>query len=223
MMDTSAVLAFAGAVFVVTIKPGPGMLALLSRSLADGWKQGAALAVGLWALHMTFMTVATLTFVLLEDYLEFAVILFKTLGAVLMIHLGLKEFGKIDQPLIAQASTNHYTAYLKNFWTGVTVNIANPLMFFFYAAILPATIDIATMQPSDLFVCYLVLFVVNLGGLISLAVGADSVRAFLTDANKVRHVRILVGAMFILIGLLMGLSALPFIDWAQVYFGEQRS
>lgn len=219
MMDTSAVLAFAGAVFIVTIKPGPGVLAMLSRSLADGWKQGAALALGLWALHMTFLTVATLTFVLVKDYLDFAVILFKALGAVLMIHLGVKEFGKINQPLVtASAGAAHFRDYLKNFWTGVSINIGNPLMFFFYAAILPATLDVATLRPIDLLTCYGVLIVFNLGTLISMAVGADSVRAFLTDLDKARHVRMLVGTMFILIGLLMGLSALPFIDWADLYF-----
>lgn len=219
MMDTSAVLALAGAVFIVTIKPGPGVLAMLSRSLADGWKQGAALAVGLWFLHMSFMTVATLTFVLLEEYLDFAVILFKALGAVLMIHLGIKEFSKLDVPLVTgAANTAHFRDYLKNFWTGVTINIGNPLMFFFYAAILPATVDVANLRPADLFTCYLVLFVINLGTLVAMAVGADSVRAFLTDAGKARQTRILVGSMFIMIGLLMGLSALPFIDWADVYF-----
>lgn len=223
-MDINTALAFAGAVFIITIKPGPGVLACVSRSLADGWIFGSAIALGICLVHVVYLSIASLTFAIAQEHVEFISILLKALGGTLMIYLGIKEFMRIDNPLV-MPSGNGSRAHdlLRNFMTGIMICLGNPLVIFFYAALVPSVMNVSLLSVADIAMCALLLLVFNWGVLTAMCMGSDAVHGFLSDAEKARPLRILTAVMFILIGILMGVSAMPFLDWGHIYYGAEHA
>lgn len=217
MLTFSGIFAFALVILVSTLKPGPGLLATVSRALSDGAKQGIYVAMGNATMHVVYFVLVCLAIGFAQNFMDFITILLKALGAVFMIYLGVKEFIKLEAPLIFGGKKKE-NSISENYMTGVTVCLANPLVIFLYAAIAPAFIPINSLTSLDIVLLSLVVFAMNCGGLSFLCVCAGAVREFFKSEGNLKGVRVIVGTMFILIGLVIGFSAMPFIDWTEIYF-----
>lgn len=220
-MDFVTALAFAGAVFVFTFKPGPGMLTSVIRSLGDGWVQGSTIAFGHCLMHLVILTLVCFAFSFAHGHVEFLGTLLKVMGGVCMIYMGVQEFTKLDAPITANAGQS-FEDFWHNFVAGVASG-ANPLNVFFYAGLIPTVIDMNDLNGTDIMLCNLIVFLINWGGLTLLCIMADAVRAQFARPDTMRYIRGGAAVMFILLGLIMGLSAMPMVDWGRVYYGDFAS
>lgn len=220
MVDYFSALSFAGIVLISTLKPGPGFVAVLSRALSDGWQQGVAMALGNATIHVVYFVLVCLTFTFASGWVEFLTFLLKALGAVFMIWLGIKEFMKLDASFAVASGGSHVHALLQNYAAGAAVCAANPLVVFLYAALVPTFVHVEALDVTEILVFSFLVLAMNGGGLAVISMVADNVRVFFLDKRNLRAIRIMVGVVFIIIGLAIGLSALPFIDWTKLYFGE---
>ncbi len=217
MITVTGALAFASAVFIITAKPGPGMLAIVSRSLSSGWLQGSIMGLGICSIHVLYLIVAGFTFNLATELADFLIILLKTLGAVLMIYLGIKEYMKLNKPLVVEITKATRGESLKNFFSGMILALSNPIVVLFYVAFVPTILDVAQLRTMDIVICALLLLVSNWGLLVFISACADGVRGYLADTKNAKRLRILISIMFIMIGFVIGLSAMPFVDWGGLY------
>ncbi len=220
MIDYFSALSFAGIVLLSTLKPGPGFVAVISRALSDGWQQGAAMAFGNASVHVLYFVLVCLTFGFASEWVTFLTFLLKAIGAVFMIYLGIKEFIKGDAPLVVSSPTQHMHALMQNYTAGAAVCAANPLVIFLYAALVPTFVHVEALDTGEIALFSILVLAMNGGGLTAVSLVADNVRSFFADSGNLRHIRIMVGVAFIIIGLAIGLSAMPFIDWTNIYYGE---
>ena len=220
MIDYAAALGFAGIVLVSTLKPGPGLVSTVSRALSDGPKHGIAMALGNASMHVVFFILVCLTFTFASDAVVFLTFLLKSLGATFLIYLGIREFIKGGSHLNIKktAAANDHIELLQNYLSGVAVCAANPLVIFLYAALVPTFLDVKNFDGHVVIVFSLIVFAMNGGGLSTLCVMAGSVRSFFEDSGTLKAIRIICGIIFITLGLIIGLSALPIINWTNIYF-----
>jgi threonine/homoserine/homoserine lactone efflux protein len=132
---------FAGAALLLLLVPGPAVLYIVGRSVAQGRTAGMVSVLGIHAA--TFIHVLAAAFglaaLLLSSALAFSVV--KYAGAAYLIWLGLR---KIFGPAAAPGTTGELPRYshARLFRDGFVVNLLNPKTALFFVAFLPQFVDV---------------------------------------------------------------------------------
>jgi threonine/homoserine/homoserine lactone efflux protein len=132
---SSTFVAFFVASFILAITPGPGVVYIVTRTVAQGRRAGLASVGGiaLGNLGNAFGASIGLAAVFAASSAAFAVVRFA--GAGYLILLGIRALRR-GPPISAGASSN-CTSPLKLFLDGFLVALLNPKTALFFAALLP--------------------------------------------------------------------------------------
>lgn len=197
--------AYAGAVFVLFLTPGPVWVALTARALTGGFRQAWPLAVGvtmgdlLWPLLaiLGVSWVVSLWGGFLEVLRWVAAGIFIAMGALLVRHAGkpISTDGRLTRP-----------GMWAGFAAGVAVIIGNPKAVLFYMGMLPGFFDLRTIGWPDVAAICAVSMAVPLVGNLCMALIVDRARRLLTSPAALARVNRISGALLVLVGL-----AIPFL------------
>lgn len=213
-MTLESLITLAIAMTLLTIKPGPGMMALITRALADGFKPAAALIFGIATVQAIFFVIAAYGFSLIQEQMVFFSILLKSIGAAYLIYLGFKGFvhleagiwaGKVDQ----QTKVNVFENYI----AGAAITLGNPFVILFYAAIIPTIMDLDNLRIEDVIIATAVLISVNLAINLTEAAIASKIRDVLKKPEIVKWMNIITSTAFIMIGLFIGWTIFPITEF----------
>ncbi|MEO0539884.1 MAG: LysE family translocator [Cyanobacteria bacterium P01_A01_bin.105] len=202
MIDVSYWLLFFSAALALNLAPGPDMVYILSRTIAQGQKIGLASSLGVCTGALVHVVAAALgvSAILATSAVAFAVV--KYVGAAYLFYLGVQAWrskgtqfqvapGKVDQVSVWQA-----------FRQGMLVDILNPKVAIFFMAFLPQFVRAEAGST--------VLQTIGLGLLVILvAMGVEA--TFVLVAGRVTHVfrhnrRLSLGLDRLLGSILIGLG-----------------
>jgi len=132
-------LAFITAALVVLVIPGPGVLYIVARSLAQGQRAGLVSVLGLsvGALVQVAAATAGLSAILLTSATAFGFV--KALGAAYLIYLGIRTILARHSP--AGVSTPAPRSLYRLFTDGVVISVLNPKIAVFFLAFLPQFVE----------------------------------------------------------------------------------
>lgn len=191
---------FGAAFFVVALAPGPLTAALLARTVAYGFRSGAAMALGTLAGDAMWALTAIFGLALLAASYADVLIWLKYAGAALLVYLGIKLLLSARKGLAVGPAAPRDTA-LRAALSGFLITCGNPKAALFYVAIMPGFFDITRLTAGDvaaiLGVIALVLAVVLLG---YAAIAARAARV-LRSPEALRRMNMTSG------GLLIGAGA----------------
>ncbi|MEU6764848.1 LysE family translocator [Streptomyces sp. NPDC046853] len=141
MMSTDRILAFAAMSFLLIVIPGPSVLFVVGRALAQGRR--AALTTVAGNTIGAYVLVVAVAFGV-GSVVERSVAVFtalKLLGAAYLVHLGIKAVRQ--RKALHAAFTGEGPAHsgLRTLWEGFAVGVANPKTIVFFAAVLPQFVD----------------------------------------------------------------------------------
>lgn len=134
-------LLFLGAALVLLLIPGPAVLYIVGRSVAQGRTAGFVSVVGIHVATFIHVLAAALglSVLLLSSALAFGIV--KYAGAAYLIYLGLRKlFGPAD-PVGANGELPQYS-HARLFRDGFVVNLLNPKTALFFFAFLPQFVDV---------------------------------------------------------------------------------
>ncbi|WP_321370224.1 LysE family translocator [uncultured Desulfuromusa sp.] len=137
MESTSYWLLFFSAAFAINISPGPDLIYILSKTIAQGRKIGIISSLGIWsgALVHVFAAALGLSAILATSALAFSLV--KYIGAAYLVFLGIQALRSkgisFEMPVV---SGSEVTAW-KAFRQGALVDILNPKVAIFFMAFLP--------------------------------------------------------------------------------------
>lgn len=140
MMPASAKLVvFLTAALLLAIAPGPGMLYVLSRSLAGGKKEGILSALGTFAGGMVHVVAAAagVSLILAQSALAFATV--KYAGAAYLCFLGVRMIAGANSG--NQLPQNAEAAAGRPFWQGIATEVLNPKTALFFLSFIPQFVD----------------------------------------------------------------------------------
>ena len=132
-------LNFALVALVVTLVPGPAFIVVLTTALRRGFKPGAYATAGVVigdAVYF-FLTAVGLGSLLATSFWTFTII--KWLGIIYLVYLGLRSLFFSSNSLIA--ADGRSVSGRSSFVTALTVQLANPKLLLFLAALLPQFLD----------------------------------------------------------------------------------
>lgn len=137
MFDPLYWLAFFSAAIALTVSPGPDILYVLSRTVAQGRKIGLAsvAGVGTGALIHAFGAAVGLSAILATSAAAFTVV--KFVGAGYLIYLGIKALRSAGAAVEPDARALLRVTAWQAFRQGVLIDVLNPKVAIFFMAFLP--------------------------------------------------------------------------------------
>jgi len=159
MIETHKLWLFLTASLVLAATPGPGMLYVLSRTLAGGKREGISSSLGtfLGGLVHVIAAAAGLSIVLATSAIAFSVV--KYAGAGYLIYLGIRLIWNSDRDLDASGLVSAGTRG-SPFLQGILTEVLNPKTALFFLSFIPQFVP---RHGSHAFSAFLLL------GLISVA------------------------------------------------------
>src|SRR5688572_18140462 len=139
LIEPTKFLLFVGVSWALIIAPGPDMLYVITRGVAQGRRAGMLSAVGVICgiLVHTIAAAFGLTLILQTSALAFLIV--KYLGAIYLITLGIKAWR--EKSTFSLQTSSSSVSFLRVFWQGVLSNVLNPKIAIFFLAFLPQFVD----------------------------------------------------------------------------------
>ena len=139
--DTPLLLAFVGASLVLALTPGPAVVYIVARTLAQGRACGLASVFGVALGNLANAVGAALGLAALFAVSSSAFTLVKWAGAAYLVYLGIKMWRAA--PAVAQAKPQQLPtqAVRRVLRDGFVVALLNPKTTLFFAAFLPQFMD----------------------------------------------------------------------------------
>jgi threonine/homoserine/homoserine lactone efflux protein len=198
--DLGSIVTFAIASVTLLLIPGPAVIYILNRSVADGREVGLSAVAGLELGNLVHAVAAAagLSAVLATSATAFNTV--KWLGAGYLIFVGVRT---LLRPPVAVASEATSVSRRRTFVQGIVVNTLNPKVALFFLSFLPQFIDpdkgAAWSQALVLGITFVLIGCLT-DGLYALT--ASALRARLLSGRTLPFVqRYVAGTVFIGLGL----------------------
>lgn len=155
-MALETLLAFAAAMLVLSVTPGPGCFVVVARALAGGFASGLAAVAGLVLGDILYLLLAVLGLSALAALLGEFFLVVKLLGAALLIWMGIRAW---RAPVAAQpvAPSADRRGLLRAFALGFFVTLGNVKVILFYVAFVPTFVEVTRLSAGDLLLLSAVL------------------------------------------------------------------
>ena len=135
-------LLFVGAALVLLLIPGPAVLYVVARSVAQGRKAGIVSVLGIHTATLIHILAAALglSVLVLSSALAFNIV--KYAGAAYLVWLGFRKLFGPAEAVGADGQLERYS-YPRLFRDGFIVNLLNPKTALFFLAFLPQFVDVS--------------------------------------------------------------------------------
>ena len=206
MIDATNLLIFSFATLLVVIAPGPGMLFVISRGLANGRKAGVISALGTSTGIAIHILAAAFGLSLIIYATEVGFQIMKWVGGLYLLFLAWKAFTHRQGLLIDSDKSD--TSHTSLFWQGILVNALNPKVALFFMAFIPQfvkpaswSIPVQTIVLGSIFMVFTVIIFIVYG------VSASMIRKWVIERPRVHKViDWTTGSLFVFLGIRLALS-----------------
>ncbi len=202
-MDGSAIFALFMVIALWAIKPGPGMMATMSRTLSGGLKSAIFFLLGNYVIEVAYFGIVIAGFAITDNSLQFFSVIGRLGAGAYLCWLGitevLKNLRQEQSYVVAPASSNTLTG---NFRAGVIFGLSSPLEILFFAGILPTFIDVTHLGFHDFLIGSGVIIAADLGTSMIFLLPLALFRKFMSPA-RLRQVSLVSSGGMALIGLYM--------------------
>jgi len=147
-MPLHSYLMFVAASVVLVLVPGPDMLYILGRCIAQGRRAGVMAAVGVNLGSYVHLTAALLGLSAILAASSRAFTAVKWVGAAYLVYLGILALRNSSHPLAIDASDNANRAHRTILWQAFLSDVLNPKVAMFYLALLPQFVNAGGRHPS---------------------------------------------------------------------------
>ncbi len=205
-LTLSGLALYALALFILFITPGPVWVAVIARSLTNGFHGAWPLALGVlvgdivWPLLAIFGVSAIAT--VYGDFLEVlrwgAVVIFLVMGWGLI-----RNAGKLAEENSALTRPGVWAG----FSAGLLAILGNPKAILFYMGVLPGFFDLSAVTALDIVLICLISAIVPLFGNLVLGVFVGRARALVRSQEGLKQLNIGAGVLLIGVGVVIGISA----------------
>lgn len=161
-------IGFVGAVVVLNLVPGPGMMYLLAHGITGGRKAGAIAALGMATGTVVHTAAAILGLSALLTAAPFVLDGVRIFGALVLAYLAFAAL--CDSRALNNEPKQKPESILRTYISAVLTNLANPKVMLFYVAFMPQFIHPGEW-PTSQQVALLGIVVILVGLVMDMAVG----------------------------------------------------
>lgn len=176
-MTIAGLLAYALALAIAVAIPGPGIVALVARSLGSGLAGAMPFVVGLALGDIVYLAAACFGLALVADALGafFVVIRYAAAAYLLWLAVALWRSAGAGARLEAKRPAGPGASLM----AGLGVSLGNPKVIFFYLAVLPTILDLGHVTLADFAGLAAITFAILVAVLLPYAALASKARSLL--------------------------------------------
>jgi threonine/homoserine/homoserine lactone efflux protein len=185
-MTLTGMLTFCAVYALAVATPGPGIAAIVARSLAHGFKGAPAFVAGFVIGDLVWFTIAATGLAALARTAEMLFVAIKWAGVVYLLYLAYRLWTAPAAGVEVREDDGRQHGW-RAFIASLTLTLANPKAILFFLALLPTVIDLASMNALrfvEISVAIAIVLPAVLFGYVALAARA---RRMFTTPRSVRR------------------------------------
>lgn len=185
-MSLLSLFAFASALFVTAVTPGPNIIALSARVLSGGISSMLPFLLASWVGELLWLSAAFFGLALIADSFGTIFSILKYLGAAYLLWLAWSMWH--EKPDLQSADIPKSNSLWGMVGAGLAVSLGNPKIMVFYLALFPSIINLGNATLSDWAILSVVALVaMGLADMIWV-ISAHSARKLLRTPSAMRTV-----------------------------------
>jgi len=185
-MTLTGLLTFCAVYALAVGTPGPGIAAVIARSLAHGFKGAPAFVAGFIAGDLTWFAIAATGLAALAKTAETVFVVIKWAGVIYLLYLAWKLW-TAPAERVAVADNDERQHGWRAFAASLMLTLANPKAILFFLALLPTVVDLASMNVVRFVEISLAIVIVMPGVLFTYVFLAARARELFTTPKAVRR------------------------------------
>ncbi|NUT41245.1 MAG: LysE family translocator [Thermoactinospora sp.] len=197
MPDLTTLALFCAATLALLVVPGPAVVYIVTRSVAQGRAAGLVSVAGIHAGSIVHVVAAALGISALLAASATAFTIVKVLGVAYLVYLGVRAIIKRDTADLVELKVH---SKKRLFWEGFVVNVLNPKTAIFFLAFLPQFVDTTHPVAPQIALLGAVWIVLGLASDGAFALLASALAGKLRGSARARR-RLNVGSGLIYLGL----------------------
>ena len=204
-MSPENLLLFAGALLVLFITPGPGIAAMIARTLDTGPWHAAMYGVGILTGDIFWFTLAVTGLAAVAEQLGAFWLAAKLVGVAYLSWMAFRAFwsawtGARPKPVFKAGSK---TSWAATYVAGVAMPLSNPKPIVFYLTLVPAVIPLEAITPVSYALMLLIMAAMSIPTAGAYILGAHKARDWLVTPAVRRGADILTGCVMAGIAILL--------------------
>ena len=204
-MSPESAISFLLIIYLFTITPGPGVFALLARSLASGVKPCVSLVLGMAVSDVIYLVLACFGLAVIAEQWAGLFMIIRFIGAFYLLYLGWKMWNASPDASLQNGVGDVTFTTGQGLLQGFLISASNPKVIFFYIAFLPTIMDLNSLTASDIALASGITLLGIMLGLMTIVVCASSARRFFTSTKAVQGLNRTSGGIMIGAGSYLGL------------------
>jgi len=144
-MSIYGLLTFCAVYVLAVATPGPGIAAVIARSLAHGFRGAPAFVAGFIVGDLTWFAIAATGLAALARTAEAVFVVIKWAGVVYLLYLAWKLWTAPAERVAVAAEDDRQHGW-RAFVASLMLTLANPKAILFFLALLPTVVDLGSMN-----------------------------------------------------------------------------
>lgn len=207
-MEFTNILALAVATFIFVVTPGPGIIALLSRTLARGIAAGLMMGVGLMMGDFIYLIAVLASLHSIADTIAPYMIYVRIFGAMFLAYVGWQQWRAAPWIVNGQRQVNETKE--RTVWqtlgAGIAISGTNPKVMVFYLSFLPQFMDLSRLSLLDSVVVMVTIALSLFAGCVVYAFGADRIFRLIKNERSAVLMNRITGGSIIMVALILLLT-----------------
>lgn len=200
-MTIESSITFFIAIFIFSITPGPGVFAIIARSMTQGARACVSLNAGMAVSDILYLIMACYGLAVVAQTMEGLFLAIRYLGAAYLIYLGWKMWvAPVETNKDAVATANTSKQQVASFVQGFMISASNPKVILFYIAFLPTFMDLTLLTSLDIMWASMLAFVALMAGLTLIAVSASQARKMMKSNSAMKGLNRVAGTIMVSAG-----------------------
>ncbi|MFV0384863.1 LysE family translocator [Paracoccus sp. (in: a-proteobacteria)] len=197
----ASLFAYAAALGLAAVIPGPGVAAVVGQSMGSGLKAALFLLAGIALGDVVYLTVAIAGLAAIAQAFAGVFLVVKILGGGYLLYLAVKLWKSTSGAAHVSAETGrtNFGAFL----TGFSVTMGNPKTIVFYLALLPTVLDLKGIDLTQWVLLVGVTVCVLIATLAPYAVLAARARGLMTKPGALNRLNRIASSIIGATGMLI--------------------
>lgn len=186
-MTLESAITFFIAIFIFSITPGPGVFAILAKSLSHGVMKTLPLSAGMVCGDILYLVMACFGLAAIAQQWEMVFIAIRYIGAAYLLYLGWKMWTAPVSLDTGEATEKTRKQGWSAALQGFLISSSNPKVVLFYIAFLPTFMDVTALKGNDIVLAAVLAFMALMLGLTLISHSASQARRLMKSARAMKR------------------------------------
>lgn len=206
-MTLESGITFFFALLIFAVTPGPGVFAVIAKSMTKGARASVSLCLGMVMSDIVYLVMACFGLAAIASTWEGVFLAIRYIGAAYLIYLGWKMWVAPISTSSEDFTQLKSQSEVASFIQGFMISASNPKVILFYIAFLPTFMDLTVLSGFDIVIAAVLAFTALMLGIGAISVGASQARRLMKSERSMKRLNRTSGGIMASAGAFLALKS----------------